>query len=268
MQLKSQQTALITGASSGIGREFAVQLAARGLNLVLVARSEDKLKALAQDLNSKHGIRAEVIPADLSVSGAAQSVYDQLVKLNFLPDLLVNNAGFATHGKFEEVPLATQREEVMVNVLGVVEFAHVFLPTLLGRGGGIINVASRGGFQPAGNMAIYAATKAFVISFSEALWAENHARGVQVMALCPGAINTAFFDRLGRGAVVGTPGDAAFVVRSALDAFERGWLNVIPGWQNYVISQLPRFLPRSVVARVAERMTRTTSPQAALRGSP
>ena len=259
MQLKAGQTALITGASLGIGEVFARQLAQRGLQLVLVARSEAKLNALAHELAACYGVRANVVIADLSCPGAAKIVYEKLRGQGVAPDLLVNNAGFATYGRFDETPLPVQHDEVMVNVMAVMEFAHVFLPTLLSNRGGMINVASRGGFQPAGNMAVYAATKAFVISFSEALWAENRARGVQVLALCPGAVDTAFFDNLGRGAVVGKPGDAASVVNIALEAFEHGWPNVIPGWQNYLLAQLPRLLPRARTARLVERLTRDKS---------
>lgn len=256
MRIQAGQTALITGASRGLDETFARQFAAKGLDLILVARSESSLQALAAELTAQHGVRVEVVPADLSLADAASGVVERMNTLGLHPNLLINNAGFATYGRFDQVLLELQHREMMVNMLAVTEFCHHLLPTLRQNGGRIINVASRSGFQPAGNMAVYAATKAFVISLSEALWAENRSAGVHVMALCPGAVTTHFFDALGRGAALGKAAEAAWVVRLALRAYERGRVNVVPGWDNYALAQVPRFLPRSVVALITERLLR------------
>ncbi len=250
------KTALITGASSGIGEVFARRLAGRGCNLVLVARSEKKLQALAAEMSERHNIRAEVLVSDLSRDGAAQQVYAETQRRGLSIDIVINNAGFGTHGLFDKLPGQKQHDEVMLNVMAVVDMSHAFLPEMVARGdGAIINVASTAAFQPVPYMAVYGATKAFVLSFSEALWAENRERGVRVMALCPGATETAFFDAMGsQEPAVGAISTSEDVVRVALGALERGRGSVIPGWQQTLLAQVSRFLPRSWVALIAARM--------------
>ncbi len=250
------KTALITGASSGIGKVFAEALAARGTHLVLTARSEDKLRALADGLAAQHGIRAETIVADLSREGAPQQIYAEIQQRGLSVDLLVNNAGFGTYGLFAEESHAKQHAEVTVNVTAVVDLSHLFLGPMLQRGeGGIINVASTAAFQPLPYMAVYAATKAFVLSFSEALWAEYRKQGVRVLALCPGPVDTAFFDAVGsREPAVGVMVTPEKVVEVGLRALERGKCSVIPQWQTFLLAQVPRLVPRSLVVRIAEQM--------------
>lgn len=263
------QTALITGASSGIGAAFARALAARGASLAVVARSRDKLEALASELTARHGTRVHVIPADLSQPGAARGVLEQTAASGLAIDLLVNNAGFATYGAFEAIALERQREEIALNCAGLVEMTHAFLPGIVARGrGGVINVASTAAFQPVPYMATYGATKAFVLSFSEALWAENRARGIRVLALCPGATETAFFDVVAAPeASVGPREHPDLVVARALRAFERGKSYLISGTMNYVMANAGRLVPRATLASVTHRLMRP-KPRPALRSSP
>jgi short-subunit dehydrogenase len=252
------KTALITGASSGIGKAFAQALATRGAHLILVARSQDKLQALAQTLSKAHGVSVEVIAADLSAEGAAQTVYQTVQQRGLVVDMLINNAGFATHGRFETLAAARDHEEVMLNTTTVADMTHAFLPAMLDKGdGAVINVASTAAFQPVPYMAIYGATKAFVLSFSEALWAECRPRGVRVLALCPGATDTAFFGVVGTEEVtIGSKMTPERVVAIALRALERGRSYVITGRNNTLLAQAPRLLPRQIVARLAERTMR------------
>jgi len=247
-------TALVTGASSGIGSAFAGALAARGLDIVLVARSGDRLVELARRLTAAHGVRAEVVVADLGQPGAADQVRAEVERRGLTVDVLVNNAGFATHGPFETLDPARDREEVAVNVGAVVDLAHAFLPGMAARGrGALVNVASTAAFQPVPWMAVYGATKAFVLSFSEALAEEYRGRGVRVLALCPGATATAFFDVVGSEAAVGDLRTPEQVVATAMRALDRGRPVAVDGARNALVAQLPRFLPRALTARVAGR---------------
>ncbi len=252
------QTALITGASSGIGEALAHALAARGSHLILVARREDRLQALAQTLSARHGVQAHVIPADLTAPGAAQRLSEDLTRRGLTVDLLINNAGFATHGAFEGQSLGRQRDEITLNVTALVDLTHHLLPGMLDRGrGGVLNVASTAALQPDPYMAVYGATKAFVLSFSEALWAETRGRGVTVTALCPGATETPFFDVVGaQEASVGRRDTPERVAHAGLRALERGRSHVIPGAANYALGQLSRFVPRAAAALVAARLLR------------
>ena len=252
----TNQTVLITGASSGIGRVFAETLAARGAHLLLLARSGAVLEALAADLARRHGIRAHALVADLGQPGAAEAAYAQACALGMAPDVLINNAGFATHGRFETISLARQRLEVAVNCTALMELAHCALPHMLAQGrGAIINVASTAALQPDPYMAVYGASKAFVLSFSEALWAENRSRGVRVLALCPGATETAFFDVVAAPeAAVGKRMAPQAVVDEALLALDRGRSSHVAGRPNRLLAWLPRLLPRQTVLGIVEGM--------------
>ncbi|MFM6407432.1 MAG: SDR family NAD(P)-dependent oxidoreductase, partial [Microcystis sp.] len=189
------KTALITGASTGIGVVFARQLAQRQMELILVARSRDKLEQLAAELEEQYGVKVTVIVQDLTVARAGKLVYDTVNQKGINVDLLVNNAGFGGYGAFSEQDLARQLEMIQLNNLVLVELSHYFLrPMLAGAGGAIINVASIAGFQPLPYLSVYAATKAFVLSFSESLWAENKDKGVKILALCPGPTESNFFE--------------------------------------------------------------------------
>lgn len=252
------KTALVTGASAGIGAEFALALAARGSNVILVARSQERLRALADELARDFGVRAEVIAADLTRADAARDLYAEVEVRGLTVDLLINNAGFGTHGPFETLAPTRDHAEVMLNVAAVVDLTHLFLPAMLKRGdGAVINMASTASFQPVPYMAVYGATKAFVLSFSEALWAECRGRGVRVLALCPGTTATEFFDVVGtEDAAIGARRTPAQVVATGLRALERGQPSAVDGVVNYLRAQTGHLAPRSVMARVMERLMR------------
>jgi short-subunit dehydrogenase len=238
------KTALVTGASSGIGAAFARALAARGCRLVLVARSKDKLEAVAAALP----VETEVLAADLSQPGVTLRPRSSV-------DILINNAGVGAYGRFEETP--DPSAQIQLNCASLVRLTQAFLPPMLERKSGvIINVASTAAFQPVPYMAVYGATKAFVLSFSEALWAETRGRGVEVLALCPGATETEFFATAGEGAAVGSREKPERVVARALRAVEAGRSYVISGRKNYLLAHTSRLLPRATSARLTERVMR------------
>jgi short-subunit dehydrogenase len=256
--LYAGKTALITGASSGIGAAFARALAAQGTHLILVARSEAKLRDLATDLAAQHAIRTEALPCDLSRPEAAQQVFAATQQRGLPVDLLINNAGFATYGAFDRLDAEREQREILLNVAAVVDLTHRFLPAMLARGSGaIVNVASTSAFQPTPYMAVYGASKAFVLSFSEALWAEYRSKGIRVLALCPGPTSTDFFT------VVGTE-DASFgaketpekVVQVALRALQRGRPSVISGRMNWLQANSVRLAPRALVVSMGARLMR------------
>lgn len=223
------------------------------MNLVLVARSEDTLRSLASRLSARHAVAVEVLPMDLSREGAAYALHARCRERSLSVDLLINNAGFATHGTFEAVPQARQHALVMLNVTALMEATHLFLPEMLARGqGGILNVASVAGYQSLPYMATYAATKAFVLSFTEALWAENRKRGVRVVALSPGPVDTSFFAVVGsRHVSVGPIATAEQAARAGLRGLEKGRPSFIAGWRNWLQANVPRFVPRAVTVKVA-----------------
>lgn len=250
------KTALITGASSGIGASFAHELALKEMNLIVVARSEEKLEQLADTLMAQHNVQVDVIVADLSQENAAQSVYDQVMQLHRKVDLLVNNAGVASYGFFDKLPLKRQQDEIKLNVLTIVSLTHLFLQDMLERHqGAIINVASASGFQPNPFMAVYGATKAFIISWSEALWAETRNKGISVITLCPGRTETNIQEVMGGDS--GGPGKdvpPAQVVQTGLRALEKGKMTVIDGIGNYWMTQAARVFPRKFVVGLVYRM--------------
>ena len=252
-------TALVTGASSGIGEAFARALAGRGDDLVLVARSADRLEALAAELRARHGVRAEVIAADLADPAAPDASAAELAARGLAVDTLINNAGFGTHGEFAAQDAKRERDEVIVNAYAPLALTHALLPGMLARKHGeIVNVASTAAFQPVPYMATYGATKAFLLSFSEALAEEVRAHGVRVVALCPGQTDTAFFTEIGE-ARVGRARRPEQVVASALRALRRGRAVVVDGFANYLLANANRFVPRAVTTRVAAMMQRPKS---------
>ncbi|WP_141504847.1 SDR family NAD(P)-dependent oxidoreductase [Paenibacillus luteus] len=250
---------LITGASSGIGEAFAHELAARGSHLILVARTEAKLRALAEKLQQAHRIKAEVIVCDLAEEGSPNRLYQECADRGLSVDILINNAGFATYGLFEQLSGPRQHEEMMLNVVAVADLTHLFLSSMLQRKSGVvINLASTAGFQPLPNMAVYGATKAFVLSFTQALWEENRKRGVQFLALCPGSTETDFFNVVAaEEASVGKRATPEYVVQTALRSLQAEKSYVIPGLMNYISSQMSRFVPRKQMLYIVGRMLRT-----------
>lgn len=253
------RTALITGASSGIGAAFAEALARDGVDLVLVARSEDRLRALASRLVRDTGRNVQVLPADLTRPDQGVALLKAVAALDMPIDLLINNAGFATVGAFAVQDAARERDEIALNVTAVVDLAHAFLPGMLERGqGAIINIASAAAFQPMPYMSVYAATKAFVYAFSDGLWAECAGRGVHVMAVCPGPVDTGFFEATGsHGLRKMVPKGSMITAEQVVDATLAGLAArrrvVIPGGVNKISAAFGALVPRAVLARAIGR---------------
>lgn len=249
-----REVAMVTGASSGIGEALALALAAQGTHVVLVARSVDRLAALAARIQGAGG-RATVLPSDLAAPGAAQRLFEEVQRRGLPVDTLVNNAGFGFYGGFENEAPAHLGEMLQLNVVALAELTRLFAPTLLQRRGSVLNLASTVAFQPAPYMAAYGATKAFVLSLSEALWAEYRARGLRVAAVCPGPVETPFIDAMGAG-VRSTPVfrmalPVDEVVRACLRALDGRSPTRIVGWLNRLLAQTNRVSPRALVARVS-----------------
>ncbi len=248
--------ALVTGASSGIGELFARRLAARGLDLVLVARRADRLERLAGEIRPS-GRRVEVVPLDLGRPEADAALAQEVARRGLEVGWLVNNAGFGFQGAVADLDPARQAEMIQVNVAALAALTRRLLPAMLARGAGVIlNVASTASFQPVPYFATYAATKAFVRSYSEALAEEVEGRGVRVVCLCPGPTETEFFDAAGMSAKSSgmrmMPIEA--VVDAGLRAVETGRRVVVPGLANAVVARLTRFLPGRLVTRVGARI--------------
>lgn len=246
---------LITGASSGIGAAYAHAFAARGSDLVLVARRTDRLRALADELEAAHGIRAEVHTADLSLPGAGRALRGD-VEGDI--DAVINNAGFGVHSLLAETDPELLEREIAVDVTALVDVTRAFLPAMLEAGqGAIVNVASTAAFQPIPRMAVYGASKSFVLSFTRAVWDEARAHGVKVLAVAPGATRTEFFDVVGtESAAVGryqTPED---VVRTTLRALDRRRTppSVVSGAANAFAAWGTRFVPAGTLTTMAGRL--------------
>lgn len=258
--MNSTETVLITGASSGIGLELARCFAADKSRLVLAARNVPALETLAAELRAQHQITVEVIGADLAKPETAQDIFDQLKGRGVMVDVLVNNAGFGLHGSFAKLPLGRQLEIIQVNNLALVALTGWFVPGMIERGrGGILNVGSVAGFMPGPQMAVYFASKAFVLSFSEALSEELRGTGVSVTNLCPGSTETNFF-RVARSYQVremqSARMSAAEVARSGHRAFRAQRCLDVPGIKNRAVVQLPRILPRAVVRKAVNQYNR------------
>jgi len=255
--------ALITGASSGLGEEFAIQLAREKHELVLVARREDRLRDVASRARNLGAGTVTVISSDLGRPAAADELFKQVGAAGIAVDYLVNNAGFGTRGRFDQVPLDREIEEINLNVNALVALTHLFLPAMVAaRRGTVINVASTAAFQPVPWMATYAATKAFVLSFSEALSTELQGTGVSVLALCPGPTRTEF-QKVADVEHTGVPSfaymDAPTVVRQAIESARRGKAVRINGVINTIMAQTTRFAPRALVRRISGAMFRADS---------
>ena len=255
--LPEQLTALITGASSGIGAALATCFARDGHRLVLVARSEDKLQAMAAELRAEHRTSVDVLPADLSLPGAAAALATALRRKRRAVDVLVNNAGVLEQGAFTAIDAARHRQMIALNVAGFTEMLAAFVPAMVERGHGrVLNVASIAAFQPLPGLATYAATKAYVLSLTESLAEELRDTGVSVTALCPGITATAMLGRataldprLGRlpGFVVG---DVAAVAAEGYRACLAGQVITVPGAVNRAATLASRATPRWLLRRI------------------
>lgn len=254
-------TALITGASSGIGKALAATFAQDGWNLVLAARSVNKMQALAGELSQRHGITATVIRADLETGEGAAQLHADVKQRGIVISALVNNAGFAASGPFKDSELTTGLAMMQLNMTTVVVLTRLFMPDLLAARGKLLNVASTAAFQPGPYMAIYYATKAFVLSFSEALASELEGTGVTVTTLCPGPTASDFWNKSGLqeiGLVKGKKLPTADAVAVAgYRAMKRGERVFIPGIMNRLMTQSTRIMPRRLLAIIVSRMNRS-----------
>ena len=250
------QTALVTGASSGIGERLARRLAADGCDLVILARRTGRLEALAAELRGAHRVGVEVLTADLTSPAGLAAAEARLSDPGRPVELLVNNAGFGVSGLFADLPAGRAEDQVRLNVIAVVRLAHAALPGMLRRGhGGVLNVSSVAGFVPSPGAATYGATKAFVTSFSESLAAEVKGRGVHVTALCPGFTRT---DGRARPGAALAWLDADQVARAGLDAVAAGRVLAVPGAQYKSAVSLTRVVPRAVVRSAAAAVRRNS----------
>ena len=257
-------TALITGASAGIGAEIARELARRGHGVVLVARRKQRLNELAAELSAEYGVRAETLACDLSKPASRSRIPGRITQLGLDVDILVNNAGFATGGAFADSDPGREMEQVQVLVEAVVALTSAFLPKMLERGrGGILNVASTAGMQPLPYAAGYSAAKAYVLTFSEAIHQEAAGRGVTVTALCPGPVETEFWDVAnwqagGRSFEKAFPAkvSAPDVARAGVDGLDAGRRVVVPGLPMRAAMLAARYVPHAVKLPVVERVMR------------
>jgi short-subunit dehydrogenase len=254
-----KKTALITGASSGIGLDFARLFAEGGYDVVLVARTESKLKALADELSMKHGVRALAVAADLADPAAPGRLMERLKAEGVQVEVLVNNAGYAGYGAFAETDARMELDMIQLNIGALTALTKAVLPGMLARKSGrILNMASTAAFQPGPLMAVYYATKAYVLSFSEALANETQGTGVTITCLCPGPTKTGFQERakmeeskLVKGKEIM---DSLTVARAGYEGLLQGRAVVIPGFMNKMLVQSVRFLPRTTVTNIVRKV--------------
>jgi short-subunit dehydrogenase len=256
---QNRPVALITGASSGIGKALAENFAEHGYDVILAARSVDKMQTHAADLEKRFGITALVIASDLESPTGAGELHAEIKRRGLTLSALANNAGYGTFGEFKDVTLDSQIGMMQLNMTALVTLAKLFLPDLLATKGKMLNTASTAAFQPGPYMAVYYATKAFVLSFSEALAAELAETGVTVTAFCPGPTASGFQDKADMhhsGMVKGKRlPTSEEVARKGFRAMRRGRRVYIPGLKNWILAQLPRFSPRWLVTRIVMFVT-------------
>lgn len=249
------RTALITGASSGIGKAFAYQLAQKGVHLVITARSEQKLEEIAQDLKSKFAIHVSCIAADLTDPQAPQNIEREIRNKKIFIELLINNAGIGKWTNFLDQPPQVYHEMIQLNISSLVTLSHLFLPAMLkNKKGGIINIASTGALQPCPYIAVYCASKSFVLNFSESLHGEYFDKGITVTAICPGNTQTGFQETANantKGMQYETP---QWVAKQSIDALLSRKNNKIIGWGNRFQSLIPRLFPRKMVINLVKKM--------------
>lgn len=253
-------TALITGASSGLGEQFAYALGSEKYDLVLTARREERLRAVADQARANGAGKVEIIAADLAQRGTAEGIFRRLEIAQIPVDYLVNNAGFGTNGRFDRMPLERELEEIDLNVSALIALTRLFLPAMVARNRGtIINIASTAAFQAVPYMSTYAATKAFVLNFTEGIAGELAGTGVKILAFCPGPVRTEF-QSVAKNEKAYVPSfvyeDAKTVVARAIAAAASGRTVFISGALNFTMAQLTRIAPRALINRVARRIYR------------
>lgn len=254
-----RKTALITGASSGLGVDFAELLAADGYDVILVARTESRLREVAEKLARQYGVQTFVIPSDLSLPSAPEAIASELQSRRLDVDVLVNNAGYGMFGPFVETDLRKELDMIAVNITALTHLTKLVVPAMVRRGSGrVLNVASTAAFQPGPLMAVYYATKAYVLSFSEALRNELNGTGVTVTALCPGPTKTGFQDAAdlheSRLLRLNKPMQSRKVAAAGLRGMHRGRSVVVPGAMNLLLAESVRFLPRNIVTAVTRQV--------------
>jgi short-subunit dehydrogenase len=256
------QTTLITGASSGLGAEFARQLAVRGSDLVLVARRTERLESLAAELRATHGVTATVISQDLSLPDAGATLASAVNERGITVTSLINNAGFGSHGEFHETEASVSSGQIALNIAALVDVTRAFIDDLRASSGILVNVASTAAYQPLPGMAVYGATKAFVLNFSEAIWGESRDTHLRVLAISPGATRTEFFDIAGSGAQVGDMQTSEQVVGLALATLDRRTPppSIISGFANRVAPFAARFVSRRLLTVIGGRVMNRESP--------
>ena len=248
-------TVLITGASSGIGEAFARNLAKRGADLILAARSEDKLARIADELREKYRISIHVFPVDLILPDAPHQLFERIKACGLSVDVLVNNAGFGKWTHFLGESMDTYDQMLSLNINALVKLTYLCIPDMLAHGkGGVINVASTAAFQPAPYIAVYSASKAFVLSFTEALSGEYRERGIRFLALCPGVTDTNFNAIANTNTTGMSSATPEEVAEAGLNAFVKGKSYHVHGRTNYLTSLLPRILSRAAVIRIVAGM--------------
>ena len=255
---------VITGASSGIGAEFAQQLAARGMHLVLTARRRDLLQQLAEELYTAHGTKTEIISGDLRDPAEPRRIYERIKKLGVETELLVNNAGIGDVSTIEDADPQRLLDLIQVNITALTELTYLVLPEMITRrAGGVINVASVAAFQPVAYNGVYSASKSYVLHFSESLWAEARRHQVTVMAVCPGTTRTEFFNESGvpdwlEKHASQTPAE---VVRAALKGFDKRRQYYVSGWKNYILSLLVRLATRATAVKGSVKYFKPKKPK-------
>jgi short-subunit dehydrogenase len=262
MTTASRPVALITGASGGIGLELARLCAKGGHDLILVARRREKLEEIAKYLGGMYNVRSEIIVADLTDPAAPRAIYDQVEALGLSVDVLINNAGFGQWGLFGRAVLSRQLDMIHVNITALTELTRLFMPKMItARKGRIMNVSSVAGFMPGPLIAVYYASKAFVLSFTEAIGNELQGTGITATALCPGPTKTGFADEAGYSTsnLFATPGvmEAAPVALAGYRGMKRGKAVVIPGWKNKALIFALRLGPRWLVRMISRKLQET-----------
>jgi uncharacterized protein len=259
MNTQTPKTALVTGASGGIGKAIAEQFAKDGVNVVIVARNMAQLQQIAADWRKRHGVEVMPLAADLSVSGAAATVADQIIAAGIDIDYLVNNAGYGLYGLFAESSLEAELAMMRINMESLTVLTKRFLPQIQARKGKIMNVASTAAFQPGPYMAVYYATKSYVLSFTEAIASELASKGVTVTALCPGPTRSGFQDKAAMHDSALVKGkklpDAQSVGVAGYRAMMHGKRVFIPGLMNWLMAQSVRFTPRNLATEIVKRMS-------------
>lgn len=250
----TSNTALITGASSGIGAELAELFAADGDDVVLVARREERLQELATELEDRHDITATLVPMDLTETNASEQLFEEVKDRGIEVHTLVNNAGYTTYGRFDRTDIEDDTKMIDLNITAVTHLTKRFVRPMIERGeGAVLNTSSMAGMAPTPTQAVYAATKSYILSFSESVGHELEDEGITVTALCPGPVDTEFVE-LGEGAGVsdGSLNDPKSVAKAGYDGLKKGKRVVVPSTKMKALAQLKRVLPRGKVVSMAE----------------